>query len=73
MNKTTSKYIAAFWLFWQDMSFICNKLLSATVIGAPFGIIYAILSLVFSISNGIAQKLLKTREKWKKKTMKLFY
>ena len=35
----------------------------ATVIGAPVGITTKSLSLVFSISNGIAKKLLKTTRK----------
>ena len=71
------KYIAFFNNF--DNSWIVLSVLTgsisivsfATVIGAPVGMTSAIFSLAFSISRGIAKKLLKTRRNKKKKRNKI--
>ena len=76
MSKTHSNFIAAVDYF--DKTFLLLLATSgsvfivsfATVISALFGVINACLSLVFSISNGIAKKLLKTtRTKQKYNTL----
>ena len=69
MSKTLIKYIAAFDYFDKNFLVLLAKSVSvpaaffATVIGALVGITSLSLSLVFSISNGIAKKLLKTIRK----------
>ena len=76
MSKRLSKYIAIFDCI--DKSLIVLSATSgsisiasfATIIGAPVGIASASLSLKFSISTGIAKKLLKTT-RYKKKHNKI--
>ena len=69
MSKTLIKYIAAFDYFDKFFLVLLAKSVSvptaffATVIGALVGITSPSLSLVFSISNGITKKLLKTIRK----------
>ena len=73
MSKAHSKYTAAFDYF-DNTSLVLSATSGsvsiasfATVIGAPVGITSACLSLVFSVINGIAKKLLKVMRKKKKK------
>ena len=77
MSKRLSKYIASF--YYIDISLTVLSATSGsisiasftTVIGAPVGIASASLSLTFSISTGIAKKLLKTTRNKKKKHNKM--
>ena len=72
MSKTLSKYITAFHYFDKTLCIISAAsgtvfiVSSATVINTPVAIIRTSLSLVFSISNRIAKKLLKTIRKTEK-------
>ena len=65
MSKTLSKYIGAFDYFGKTLQVLSTTsggvsiASSVTIIGAPVRITSASLSLVFSINNGIAKKLLK--------------
>ena len=76
-SKTLSKYIASFDYFGK--SFIVLSTTSgsisvasfAAVIGTPVGIASASLSLTFSLSTGLAQKLLRTIRNKKKKHNKI--
>ena len=77
MSKRLSKYIASFDYF--DKSLIVLSATSgiisiasfATIIGAPVGIASAILSLTFSLSIGLVNKILKTTRYKKKKHNKI--
>ena len=76
MSKRLSKYIASFDYF--DKSLIVSSANSsisiasfATVIGTPVGIASPSLSLTFSSSTGLVQKLLKTTRNKKKKHNKV--
>ena len=77
MSKRLSKYIASFDYF--DKSLIVLSVATgsisiasfATVIGVPVGIANASFGLAFSISTGIAKKLLKTTRNKKKKHNKI--
>ena len=77
MSKKLSKYISFFDYF--DKSLIVLSVTSgsvsiasfATVIGAPLGITSASLSLAFSLSTGLAKKLLKATRNTEKKDNKL--
>ena len=77
MSKRLSKYIASFHYF--EKSFIVLSATSgsistasfATVIGTPAGIASASLSLAFSLSTGLVEKLLKTTRNTKKKHNKI--
>ena len=77
MSKRLSKYIASFDYF--DKSLIVLSATSgiisiasfATIIGAPVGIASASLSLTFSLSIGLVNKILKTTRYKKKKHNKI--
>ena len=71
MSKTVSKYIATFDYFNKTLATSGGVSLYATGIGAPVGIIIADYSLVFSISNEVTKRLLKTMRKKKKKHNKI--
>ena len=74
MSKKFSKYISAFDLFEYKTLLVLSAVVGSvsiasfiTVIVASVGIIRESLNLVFSISNGIVKKLLKTITKKKQK------
>lgn len=76
MSKKFSKYISAFDLFEYKTLLVLSAVVGSvsiasfiTVIVASVGIIRESLNLVFSISNGIVKKLLKTITKKKQKKM----
>ena len=77
MNKGLRKYIASFDYF--DKSLIILSVITGsisiasfpTVIRAPVGMVSAIFSLAFSISTGIAKKLLKATSNKKTKHDKI--
>ena len=77
MSKNLSKYIASFEVFVKSLIvlFVANAsisiALSATVIGAPVGIMSASCSLAFSITTGFVKKFLKTTRNKKKKHNKI--
>ena len=72
-SKRLSKYIASFDYFDKSLIVLSatngsiSFALFATVIGTPVGIASPTLSLTFSLSTGIAKKLLKTTRNKKKK------
>lgn len=76
MSKKFSKYISAFDLFDYKTLLVLSAVVGSvsiasfiTVIVASVGIISESLNLVFSISNGIVKKLLKTITKKNKKNV----
>ena len=79
MSNRVKKYIAALnyadkiLIVLSDASSGVSLNLFTTLIGTLFGIASASISLVFFISNGIVKTFLKTMEKKKINTEKLFY
>ena len=77
MSKRVSKYIASFDYFDKSVIVLSETSGSisvasfATVIGAPVGTACASFSLAFSLSTGLAKKLLKTTRNKKKKHSKI--
>ena len=79
MSKWVMKYIAYFDYF--DKSLIVLSITTciisivsfATVVGVPVGMMSARFSLAFSITTGIAKKLLKTTRNKRKNTIKLLF
>ena len=77
MNKTLSKYIAAFDYFDKTLTVLSATsggifiIYFSSIIGVPVGIPSASFSLIFSLTTGIRKKLLKITRNKKRNIIKL--